>query len=586
MYYGDEFIEEVRQRNPVQDVIGQYVHLTKKGGSYFGLCPFHNEKTPSFCVTPSKQIYHCFGCGVGGNVLSFVMEYENLTFPEAVKMLAERAGMQVPEEPVTAERRAAQDLRAELLKAHKDAAVFYVNVLRSEAGKAGMAYLRRRGLSDETILHFGLGYSSTRPDALYRYLRKKGYSDDVLKESGLVVQSEKGGRDRFWNRVMFPIMDTQNRVIAFGGRVMGDAEPKYLNSKETRIFDKSRNLYGLNFARRTREKFFLCCEGYMDVISMHQAGFTNAVASLGTAFTNQHGMIMKRYTEEVVLCYDSDAAGRRAALRAIPILRESGLRIKVLDLTPYKDPDEFIKELGSDEFRKRIESAQNAFLFELNMLKEEFDFSDPDDKSNFFNKAAAHIASTFPGDIERNAYTESVSKYFGIDYGVLKRKVSQIAMTQAGREEKEEWKPKSTRQNQGARTSGSLEAEKMVLTRLADSPSLYARVSAVLRPEHFSEGLTRDVASALYEETEKTGKCEPGRIIDRFIDTEQHKQVAEIFSSTFGEEMDAASLDRSFREAVVRIRTEAADRAIRACEDPAELGKLMKERRELANLKF
>ena len=584
MYYGDEFIEEVRQRNPVQDVIGQYVHLTKKGGSYFGLCPFHNEKTPSFCVTPSKQIYHCFGCGVGGNVISFVMEYENLTFPEAVKMLAERAGMAVPEERVTPAARAEKDLRTELLKAHKDAAVFYVNVLRSEAGKAGLAYLKRRGLTDETILHFGLGYSSTRPDALYRYLRRKGYSDETLKESGLVLLSEKGGRDRFWNRVMFPIMDSQNRVIAFGGRVMGDAEPKYLNSQGTKIFDKSRNLYGLNFARKSREKFFLCCEGYMDVIAMHQAGFTNAVASLGTAFTSQHGMIMKRYTEEIVLCYDSDNAGRKAALRAIPILRESGLRIKVLDMSPYKDPDEFIKELGADEFRKRIENASNAFLFEMNMLKQEFDFSDPDDKSNFFNKAAAQIAATFPGEIERNAYTETVAKHFGIDYGVLKKRVTQIAMTQAGTTEKEEWKPKSTRQNRAVKASGVLEAEKMVLTRLADQPSLFRRVSAVLKPEHFSEGLLRDVAFVLYEEIGKTGKCEPGRIMDRFIDAEQHKQVAEIFSSTFGEEMDEKDREKTFREAVIKIRTEAADRAIRSCEDPAALGRLMAERRDIAKL--
>ncbi|MBR3436907.1 MAG: DNA primase, partial [Lachnospiraceae bacterium] len=555
--------------------------------SYFGLCPFHNEKTPSFCVTPSKQIYHCFGCGVGGNVLSFVMEYENLSFPEAVKMLAERAGMSVPEDRITPAARAEKDLRAELLRAHKDAAVFYVNVLRSEAGKAGLTYLRRRGLTDETILHFGLGYSSTRPDALYRYLRKKGYSDDILKETGLVLLSEKGGRDRFWNRVMFPIMDSQNRVIAFGGRVMGDAEPKYLNSQGTKIFDKSRNLYGLNFARKSREKFLLCCEGYMDVIAMHQAGFTNAVASLGTAFTSQHGMIMKRYTEEIVLCYDSDNAGRKAALRAIPILRESGLRIKVLDLTPYKDPDEFIKELGAEEFRKRIDNAQNAFLFEMNMMKAEFDFSDPDDKSNFFNKAAAQIAATFPGEIERNAYTETVAGHFGIDYGVLKKKVTQIAMTQAGVTEKEEWKPKSTRQNRsGVKTSGAFEAEKMVLTRLCEEPGLFARVASVLKPEHFSEGISRDVASALFEELTRTGKCEPGRIIDRFIDTEQHQKVAEIFSSTFGEEMEDRDLERSFREAVIRIRTEAADRAIRSCEDPAELGKLMAERRSISTLKF
>ncbi|MBR6323135.1 MAG: DNA primase, partial [Lachnospiraceae bacterium] len=360
MYYSDEIIEEVRARNPIVDVIGSYVHLQKKGANYFGLCPFHSEKSPSFSVSPSKQMYHCFGCGVGGNVLTFIMDYENFSFQEAMQMLAERAGIELPKQETTAEMRREADERQILLKIHKDAATFYYRTLKTPQGKPGYDYLKRRGVSDDMIRTFGLGYAGTHPAMLYRYLKEQGYSDRQLKDSGLVSIREKGTGDRFWNRVMFPIMDANNRVIAFGGRVMGDGEPKYLNSPETKIFDKSRNLYGLNIARRTREKYFLVCEGYMDVISMHQAGFTNAVASLGTAFTTQHGMIMKRYTDEVILCYDNDGAGRKAALRAIPILKEAGLRIKVLSLEPYKDPDEFIKNLGSDEFKKRIDAAVNA----------------------------------------------------------------------------------------------------------------------------------------------------------------------------------------------------------------------------------
>ena len=296
MFYSEEIIEEVRQRNPIVDVIGSYVHLTKKGGNYFGLCPFHNEKSPSFSVSASKQMYHCFGCGKGGNVLTFIMEYENYSFPEAMEMLAKRAGIDLPQQEYTPQMKAEADQRTMLLKMHKDAAIFYVSMLRSPQGKPGLDYLKKRELTDETIRSFGLGYAGPHPEALYRYLKSKGYTDSQMKDSGLISIRERGEGDRFWNRVMYPIMDVNNRVIAFGGRVMGDGQPKYLNSPETKIFDKSRNLYGLNVARRTKEKYFLVCEGYMDVISMHQAGFTNAVASLGTAFTSQHGMITVSYT--------------------------------------------------------------------------------------------------------------------------------------------------------------------------------------------------------------------------------------------------------------------------------------------------
>ena len=299
MRYSDDIIEEVRMKNDIVDVISQYVKLTRKGSSYFGLCPFHNEKTPSFSVTPSKQMYYCFGCGAGGNVYNFIMEYENYSFGEALSHLADRAGVELPKIEYSREAREKAEQRAALLEINKLAAQYFYYQLRREGGKTAYGYLTGRGLSEETIRKFGLGYSDKYSDDLYKYLKGKGYSDELLRESGLFnVDERRGMYDKFWNRVIFPIMDVNNRVIGFGGRVMGDGKPKYLNSPETKIFDKSRNLYGLNVARTTRKNYLILCEGYMDVIAMHQAGFTNAVASLGTALTSGHASLVKRYTKK------------------------------------------------------------------------------------------------------------------------------------------------------------------------------------------------------------------------------------------------------------------------------------------------
>ena len=335
MFYPDEIIEEVRNQNDIVDVISEYVKLQKKGANYFGLCPFHNEKSPSFSVSPGKQMYYCFGCGEGGNVISFVMKYENYSFIEAVQMLASRAGIELPQVTRSKEEKENADKRSQILTINTLAAKFYYYMLKSEKGALAYHYLRGRELSDNTITGFGLGYSDKYSDSLYKYMKSKGYKDDILKETGLFTFEEKGVHDKFWNRVMFPIMDVNNKVIAFGGRVMGDGKPKYLNSPETKIFDKSRNLYGLNIARTSRKGYLLICEGYMDVISLHQAGFNNAVAALGTSFTSGHASLIKRYAKEVVLTFDSDGAGIKAALRAIPILREAGLSIKVLSMKPY-----------------------------------------------------------------------------------------------------------------------------------------------------------------------------------------------------------------------------------------------------------
>lgn len=408
MRYSDDLIEEIRMKNDIVDVISGYVKLQRKGSSYFGLCPFHNEKSPSFSVSPGKQMYYCFGCGAGGNVFTFLMEYENFTFPEALEMLADRAGVELPKLEYSKEAKEQADLKSALLQINKEAAKFYYYQLRQKVGEQGMAYLKGRELSDETINKFGLGYSDKFSNNLYRYLKGKGYSDDLLRQSGLFNVDEKRGMyDKFWNRVIYPIMDVNNRVIGFGGRVMGDAKPKYLNSPETKIFDKSRNLYGLNMARSSRKKNLIICEGYMDVISMHQAGFTNAVASLGTALTSGHASLLKRYTQEVLLLYDSDEAGVRAALRAIPILREAGLNSRVVNLRPYKDPDEFIKNLGAEAFEERLKQASDSFMFRVSVAESEFQMEEPQGQNRFFERCAEMILE-LKDELERNLYIEAV----------------------------------------------------------------------------------------------------------------------------------------------------------------------------------
>ena len=508
MYYPEEVIEEVRTRSDIVDIISGYVKLQKKGSNLFGLCPFHHEKSPSFSVSPSKQMYHCFGCGVSGNVFTFVMEYENYSFREAVELLADRSGVKLPKMEYSKEAKAQADLKAALLEINKQAANYFYYQLKQPQGRIGYDYLLRRQLTDGTIRHFGLGYSNKTSDDLYRYLKSKGYDDALLKQTGLVTIEERGARDKFWNRVMFPIMDVNSRVIGFGGRVMGDGEPKYLNSPETKLFDKSRNLYGLNYARTSRQKYMLLCEGYMDVISMHQAGFTNAVASLGTAFTEQHAALLKRYTETVILTYDSDGAGVKAALRAIPILKRAGISTKVLNMKPYKDPDEFMKNLGPEEFQKRIEDARNSFLFEIDVLKQGFDMEDPEQKTAFYNQTARKLLE-FPEALERDNYIQAVSREFFIKYEDLRNLVNRLGNRYGtgprepersygsdGERPRPQQPGKKKEKEEGIRRS-----ERLLLTWLIEEPSLFEKIKGVIGPEDFVKPLYREAAQAVFQST-------------------------------------------------------------------------------------
>lgn len=542
MYIRDEIVEEIIQRNDIVDVISSYVRLNKKGSNYFGLCPFHNEKTGSFSVTPGKQMFYCFGCHVGGNVITFVQKYENMTFSEAVKLLADRAGIVIPESE-NSEARERENRRAQLLAVNKEAGKYYYAQLRSEAGALGLRYFKGRGLSDETMQRFGLGFARSSKDETFRYLKNKGFSDDLLRESGLFSFSEdRGMRDKFWNRVIFPIMDTGHRIIGFGGRVMGDGEPKYLNSPETMIFDKSRNLYGLNIAKSTKAKNMIICEGYMDVISLHQAGFDQAVASLGTAFTSGHANLIARYAREnvrqgemarykdILLCYDSDGAGVDAAKRALSILREAGLRAKVIDMRPYKDPDEFIKNLGADKFQERIDNAENGFMYEVRMLESEYDMKDPSGKSRFITDVASRLLR-FEDPVERDNYAGLLAYKYDVSAESLDEVIRKQAI--AGSQVRITPRPLSTRNDKNDMSDAARLPQGKLLSWICEQPSIYETVSQYITADDFADSLYRKVAEVLFDQIENN-RINPAEIISQFSEEEEQQQVAQAFHQNVG----------------------------------------------------
>lgn len=581
-WYSEEQIEEVRSRSDIVSVIGRYVRLKRTGSGYTGLCPFHNEKTPSFYVNPARQMYKCFGCGVGGNVLTFVMEYENLTFPEAMEMLAEQAGIDLPKQEMTAQQKQQEGIRLTLLEINKKAARYYFALLKSPRGKVGYDYLTGRGLTDETILHFGLGFAGQGGGELYQYLKKEGYSDQILKETGLFKMDERGVYDKFWNRVMFPIMDVNNRVIGFGGRVMGDAKPKYLNSPETKIFDKSRNLFGLNYAKRGKRNNMILCEGYMDVIALHQAGFTNAVASLGTAFTEQQANLIRRYTDEVLLTYDSDGAGVKAAMRAIPMLRRAGITGKVIHMEPYKDPDEFIKNLGADEFEKRIEEAQNSFFFEIEVTKRNYSMSDPDQKTKFIHEIARKLL-VFEDKIQRNNYLEAVAARYNIKTEDLQQLVVRYGnqMPSGYEEVMEERQQERLRKGRKKELrEGISYSYRLLLSWLIEEPQLFRQISQWIKPEDFEEGLYRTVAKELYEQMEKD-ELEPARIIGHFTEVEEQNKVASMFQTSFGSEIQAEEKKKAITDLILKIKEHSLERQAGEVTDLNELQKLVQQKKML-----
>lgn len=537
MYYPEELVEEVRQKNDIVDVVSGYVRMKQRGANYVGLCPFHNEKTGSFSVSPSRQIFKCFGCGIGGNVFTFIMQYENYTFVEAMKMLAERAGVKLPEAEYDENARRAMNAKARIMELNKDAANYFYFQLRAPQGEVGMHYFKNRELSDETMKKFALGYSNVKSNDLVLYLRTKGYTDKEIVDSGVASFHEKYGlHDKFWNRVMFPIQDINSKVIGFGGRVIGEGEPKYLNSPETVVFDKSRNLYGMNFARTSRKGYLILCEGYMDVIAMHQAGFTEAVASLGTAFTGGQAAILRRYADNIVLAYDSDGAGTKAALRAIDILRNYGMTGKILHLEPYKDPDEFIKNMGQDAFQDRIDQAEDSFSFELRMMEKGYDLKSPESKLKF-RKALVEKMYTLSDQFEDiKPFIEMVCDKYHFGYDEMCSSVasygnsSQARISPVRRQEENE-----IRKNK-KKDDPVLYNQRVLLTWLAEEPSLYPKIQNYISEEDFTEGIYKKAAVRLLLDLKEGRMPNPGAIMtvlqaSEETDEEEQLEIASLFST-------------------------------------------------------
>lgn len=596
MYYPEEVVEEIREKNDIVDIISGYIALKKQGANYFGLCPFHNEKSGSFSVSPQKQMFYCFGCHKGGNVFTFVCEYENFSYPEAIRYLGERAGVKLPEIEYSEEAKKANNKKQTLLDINKDAAVYYYKLLRNEPGVNGLNYFTNRELSEETMKKFGLGFATPRTNDLVAYLKSKGHKDEDIIDSGLVLYNEKYGMtDKFINRVMFPIMDASGKVIGFGGRVMGSTEvdantgvkiPKYLNSPETMIFDKSRNLYGLNFARTSRKDYFILCEGYMDVIAMHQAGFIEAVASLGTAFTSKQALLIKRYVKSLYFAYDSDEAGVNAAVRAIDILREVGLSGKVINMQPYKDPDEFMKNLGVEEFQKRIDEAENGFIFEIRTISKKFNLNDPDDKTKFHKEIVFKLL-TFEDADERDNYLEAVSRAFDINPDNLKKllaKEAALGQERAKRRMSQSVSYEKERDGEIKKEAPEGKAQRVLLTWLIEEPSLYHKIIKYITLDDFTDELYKSVAERLFDDIEK-GINNPAGIISLFQDPEQQRRVAEIFNT----KLDAIETDEekktALKDAVLLVKRNSFNSLYAASgSENGVLSKIIEARKKIEEL--
>ncbi|MBQ2925722.1 MAG: DNA primase [Ruminiclostridium sp.] len=525
------FLDELVARSDIVDVVSDYVTLTPKGGSYWGLCPFHGEKTASFHVLPDRQLYHCFGCGKGGGVISFVMELENLPYVDAVRLLAKRAGMEFPERDMD---ESSRRKRAKLLALNKEAARFFHSQLHSPIGREGLEYLRGRGLSKGIMTRFGLGFAPESWDSLIKAMAQKGFDKGALLDAGLAVSNQKGGiYDRFRNRVMFPIIDLRGDVIGFGGRVLGDATPKYLNSPDSPVFNKSRNLFALNLAKTTKLGRIVLTEGYMDTISLYQAGFDCAVASLGTALTADHAKLLSRFTKEVVICYDADTAGIQAANRAIPLLEKTGLKVRVLRVTGAKDPDEFIRKFGPDAFARLLDQSENYVEYNLRQIQSKYDLSDPVQKTEFARESAGMLAG-LDSPVEREVYAGQVAELTGIGKPALLQEIGRARNSKLWAAKKKQTRRDMTpvtqvqpkaRQMRYENTR-SARAEEGIL-RLLMLDGALVRETAGLEPEHFSSQYLGKIYAVLRRRLLEGRAIQLG-MLEGELDREEIELLAEI----------------------------------------------------------
>jgi len=533
-YYPEEVIEEVRISNDIVDVVMEYVRLERKGKDYFGLCPFHKEKTPSFSVAPAKQIFYCFGCGKGGNVIQFIMEIENLSYIDSVKFLADRARIQLPDGDSPEEREKAL-IKQRLIEINKEAARFFFSKLNSTEGEKARWYLRNRSIKESTIRKFGIGYSSDSWDELFRYLREKGFEEEHILKSGLVLRSKTGTfYDRFRGRIMFPIFDIRGNVIAFGGRVMDSTKPKYMNSPETVIYNKSRNLYALNFAKNSGEKRLIIVEGYMDVISLHQSGIINTVASLGTALTESQGRTLKKYAEEVIISYDADAAGQSATMRGLDLLSDIGCHVKVLIIPDGKDPDEFIRKNGVEEFKKLVDRSVSLVEYKIKVLKQSINTDTIEGNIRFLNKTA-DILSKIDNSVEREMYIKKLAAQYRIsEESILSEVYKRIKKTDSLRTPAiiAASRKKITREiNKDDNDARLMHDERFLLALLCVDNSMYRTVRDKITLDMFSDSQNKEVARIILERIEDGRGIVPGELLGVL-----ENGIADDFARLFNEE--------------------------------------------------
>ena len=557
----ERFLDELIARTDIVDLVSESVHLVKKGRNYWGLCPFHSEKTPSFSVSPDKQIFKCFGCGKGGGAVNFVMELENLPFREAVAALARRAGMEMPAEAAGSS--AGRERREKLLAINKQAARLFHRWLYAPEGAQGLDYLQKRGLTPQTLTRFGLGFAPNRWEALIEAMSQEGYDKRDLLDAGLAVNN-KDGRiyDRFRNRVMFPIIDIRGEVIGFGGRVMDDSTPKYLNSPDTPVYNKSRNVFALNFAKKSRAGRVILTEGYMDTISLHQAGFDSAVASLGTSLTQEHAQLLSRYFQEAVIAYDGDGAGVSAAQRAIPLLEKAGLKVRVLRVTGAKDPDEFIKAYGRDAFARLLDQSENQVDYRLDQIRAKYNLEDDAQRVSFVQEAA-QLLSTLPSPVEREVFGGHAAKTAGVSPEAMALEVKKAFQQRVRRLEKQQERRNLTPALElqprlrefRYENVRSAQAEEGVIRLLMLDPALHTALDG-LPPEEFSSPLLGKIYRLLLRRAQE-GRSTQAALLAEDLTGEEMNHLSSVASRP--ESMD--NRRQALTDYIAVIRDEALKRS-------------------------
>lgn len=580
MRYPEHVIEQIRDESDIVSIISEYTNLTKKGQSYVGLCPFHHEKTPSFSVSEEKQLYYCFGCGAGGNVITFLMQKENMTFVEAVQYLAERHHIKLEGEYLSEEEIETNKKKVQLLEILKESARYFHYSLRADENKEALTYLTERSLSLETIKHFGLGFSSYQYNDLYHYLKQKGYQDDLLVQSGLIIKSQKNGvcYDRFAGRIIYPIFDLTAKVIAFGGRVLDGSQPKYLNSSENILFNKSRTLYGMHLAKNSGAPYFILVEGYMDVIAMHQAGFSQTVASLGTAFTAGHARLLKRYTKEVVILYDSDAAGQKAATRAIPILRAEGLKVKVLTLKEGKDPDEYLKTHGYEAMKNLLEQAPSDIWFQVRQIEKEYTLTDAEQKIQFLQQVALLLSKT-TSSIEQSIYTEEICKQYEIDLEAFK-----VEINRNYRRDMREKRTPIKSDYEPVRKKQEFNHEVIFLANLYHYPLISRQIIRFLKPEMFEGELLSDLCKAIIEMVSEGQPVDLAYFTKKYPEPDEQNIISHVLIFKDDRYEDPIVLKKMVTENIKRLNDQYLKKCMKQSKDIQEVQNLLLQKKELDKL--